>query len=491
MNAPANYHQRNLLQRIAHQAMIDRGLQPDFSSDAVNELNLIQEVKADPWGDTRDLRSLIFCSIDNDDSRDLDQLTVAVPANNGATRILVAIADVDVVVKKNSPLDKHASYNTTSVYTAAEIFPMLPEKLSTGITSLNFQEDRYAVVTDMVINADGTQGGAEIYRAVVRNFAKLAYNSVADWLDGTGDEPEPIKAVRGLDENLRLQDQVAQKLKAIRFAQGALDFETIEARAVFEGDQIRDLQADVKNRAKTIIEDFMIAANGIVAKWLASKKLPSVRRIVRVPKRWSRIVELAAELKYSLPAQPDSKALEEFLLTQKKAHPETFPDLSLSVIKLLGSGQYSIVMPGEESVGHFGLAVKDYAHTTAPNRRFPDLITQRLVKAALSGQPVPYEETELVGLAAHCTEQEDNAKKVERQVEKSAAALLLQHRIGQQFDAIVTGASEKGVWVRLMQMPVEGKLVSGAEGVDVGRRLQVQLVSTDVFHGFIDFRRVR
>jgi exoribonuclease-2 len=302
--------------------------------------------------------------------------------------------------------------------------------------------------------------------------------------------PASIGKVPGLDQNIRLQDSVAQKLKSLRFANGALDFETIEARPVFEGDEIRDLRSEKKNKAKTIIEDFMIASNGVVARWLAAQKFPSMRRVVRIPKRWDRIVELAAEHKFTLPSHPDSGALDQFLVSEKAKDPDRFPDLSLSIIKLLGAGEYVVELPGENASGHFGLAVKDYTHSTAPNRRFPDLITQRLIKAALTKSPVPYGNEELVALAAHCTEQEDDAKKVERQVEKSAAAILLQNRIGQRFDAIVTGASDKGVWVRLLQLPVEGKLVSGFEGMDVGRRLRVQLVSTDVNRGFIDLKKV-
>jgi exoribonuclease-2 len=487
MTIQNNRQQRGVLQRIARKAMIDRGLLPDFSPEAMKELNGIEETPARAGGLIRDLRDLVWCSIDNDDSRDLDQLSVAVPMPGDITKILVAIADVDSVVKKDSALDRHASQNTTSVYTAAEIFPMLPEKLSTGITSLNPDADRYALVVEMSIGMDGTLQQAEVFQAIVRNKAKLAYNSLADWLDGTGPMPASIGKVPGLDQNIRLQDSVAQKLKSLRFANGALDFETIEARPVFEGDEIRDLRSEKKNKAKTIIEDFM---NGVVARWLAAQKFPSMRRVVRIPKRWDRIVELAAEHKFTLPSHPDSGALDQFLVSEKAKDPDRFPDLSLSIIKLLGAGEYVVELPGENASGHFGLAVKDYTHSTAPNRRFPDLITQRLIKAALTKSPVPYGNEELIALAAHCTEQEDDAKKVERQVEKSAAAILLQNRIGQRFDAIVTGASDKGVWVRLLQLPVEGKLVSGFEGMDVGRRLRVQLVSTDVNRGFIDLKKV-
>ena len=409
---------------------------------------------------------------------------------SGAVKILVAIADVDAIVKKQSALDDHARQNTTSVYTVAETFPMLPEKLSTDLTSLNYESDRLAVVIEMVFAADGSLQGSDLYGATVRNRAKLAYNSVAGWLEGNGPMPQGIGTVGGLDENLRLQDRVAQKLKTVRHAHGALDLETIEARPVFVGDELKDLETDQQNRAKDLIADFMIAANGVAARYLASKKFPSLRRVVRTPKRWDRIIELAAERGSTLPKEPDSKALEQFLVSAKAADPLGFPDLSLSVIKLLGSGEYVVQLPGDSAAGHFGLAVKDYAHSTAPNRRYPDLITQRLLKAAMAGGPLPYDNDELEALAQHCTEEEDAAKKVERQVRKSAAAMLLESRIGEQFDAIVTGASDKGTWVRILHPPIEGRLEHGFEGVDVGHRLRVQLIRTDVERGYIDFKRV-
>ncbi len=412
------------------------------------------------------------------------------PCLTGPQRFSVAIADVDAVVKKQSALDDHARQNTTSVYTVAETFPMLPEKLSTDLTSLNYESDRLAIVVEMVIAGDGSLQSSDLYGATVRNRAKLAYNSVAGWLEGNGPMPKGIGAVSGLDENLRLQDRVAQKLKSLRHLHGALDLETIEARPVFDGDELKDLEAERSNRAKDIIEDFMIAANGVTARYLASKKFPSLRRVVRIPKRWDRIVELATERGSTLPKEPDSKALEQFLVSAKAADPLRFPDLSLSVIKLMGAGEYVVELPGGNVAGHFGLAVKDYAHSTAPNRRYPDLITQRLLKAALAGRSLPYENDELEALAKHCTEEEDAAKKVERQVTKSAAAMLLESRIGEQFDAIVTGASDKGTWVRILHPPIEGRLESGFEGMDVGRGLRVQLVRTDVEHGYIDFKSV-
>lgn len=483
-------HHRAILQSIAHRVMLERGLLPDFSVEALAELGRLQHPALTDGGSVRDLRGLVWASIDNDDSRDLDQLSVAEALPGNQVKILVAVADVDALVKNGSALDEHARHNTTSVYTAAETFPMLPEKLSTDLTSLNFGEERLSIVVEMVIDADGTLQDSDIYRARVTNHAKLAYSRVAAWLDGSSSTPEAITAVNGLEENLRLQDRTAQRMKKLRHIHGALSLETIEAKPVFDGDQIRDLEMEEKNRAKEIIEDFMVAANGVTARYLSARKFPSIRRVVRTPKRWDRIVEIAREHKFGLPDNPDSKALEEFLVKEKAADPLRFPDLSLAVIKLLGAGEYIAELPEGNVPGHFGLAVKDYAHSTAPNRRYPDLLTHRLLKAVLDNRSVPYRKDELDLLAAHCTAAEDAANKVERQVGKSAAALLLESRIGERFDAIVTGASEKGTWIRLLTMPVEGKLVAGFEGLDVGHRIRVQLTSLDVQQGFIDFKRI-
>jgi exoribonuclease-2 len=481
---------RAILQSIAHRAMIDRGLLPDFSPEAIAQLAQMTAPAVADDESVRDLTDRLWASIDNDDSLDLDQLTVAEAPSGDSVRILVAVADVDSLVGTGSALDEHARHNTTSVYTAAEIFPMLPEKLSTDLTSLNQNEDRLAIVVDIVTNADGSVQDAGIYRARVRSRAKLAYNSVAAWLDGGGAMPQAIAEVPGLDDNLRMQDRAAQSMRSFRHTAGALSLETIEARPVFDDGQIRDLKVEERNRGKDIIEDFMIAANGVTARYLSSKGLPSIRRVVRTPKRWDRIVELARAHGSTLPDSPDSKALEGFLTKQKAADPLRFPDLSLSVVKLLGPGEYIAEVPGGPVPGHFGLAVKDYAHSTAPNRRYPDLLTQRLLKAAVAGGTSPYSISELGALAQHCTEAEDAADKVERQVGKSAAALLLESRIGQQFDSIVTGASPKGTWVRLLDIPAEGMLVRGAAGIDVGDRVRVQLISVDVERGYIDFRRV-
>ena len=443
----------------------------------------------DPSG-IRDLTDLLWASIDNDDSRDLDQLTVAEALPGDKVRIRVAVADVDALVKNGSAIDEHARHNTTSVYTAARIFPMLPEKLSTDLTSLNFDEERLAVVVEMVIGADGS---CRARISIGRASATMRSSPITAWRPGWKGmalSPQEIAAVHGLAENLRVQDRIAQSLKNLRHVHGALSLETIEAKPIFDGDQIRDLEVEQKNRAKEIIEDFMIAANGVTARYLAARQFPSIRRVVRTPKRWDRIVELAQEHGFRLPDNPDSVALDAFLVKEKAADPLRFPDLSLAVIKLLGAGEYMAEQPGDTAPGHFGLAVKDYAHSTAPNRRYTDLITQRLLKAAIAGRAAPYSYAELDVLAKHFTHEEDAANKVERQVGKSAAALLLESRIGEQFDAIVTGASDKGTWVRLLTIPVEGRVVRGFEGMDVGDRIHVQLISVDVERGYIDFGKV-
>ena len=480
---------REILTRIAHQAMIDRGLKPDFSTAVEQELQHMPG-PAEPDGQKlRNLTHLLWASIDNDDSLDIDQLTTAETLPDGSTKIYVAIADVDALVKKESAIDRHASYNTTSVYTAAVIFPMLPEQLSNGYTSLNYQTQRVALVIEMTINPDGALVDEDVYRAVVYNYAKLAYNSVAAWLENKADMPKTIQNVDGMAENIRLQDAIAQRMHQFRHQHGALSLETIESHPLFVGDQLQMLQFDEKNRAKAIVEDFMITANGVVARFLSKHNFPSIRRVVRSPKRWDRIVELVEEYNYKLPDTPDSKALETFLTQQRKKDPLTFPDLSLSVIKLLGAGEYMAERPGDEAPGHFGLAVKDYTHSTAPNRRFTDLITHRLVKAVLEQTQNPYTLEEMETLAKQCTRQENAANKVERQVDKSAAALLFESKIGEEFRAIVTGAASKGTWVRLLDVPVEGKLVAGYENVDVGHRIRVKLESVDVERGYIDFKR--
>ena len=475
------------LARIAVRAMIDRGLEPGFAPEVDKELATFKGPAQDADPGIRDLTSLPWCSIDNDDSLDLDQLTACERLAGGAVKILVAIADVDALVKKGSAIDAHAWTNTTSVYTSAKVFPMLPERLSTDLTSLNQNQDRFAMVSEMVVAADDSISPSILYRARVRNQAKLAYDSVSAWIEGHGALPEPARAAPGMDEQLRIQDSVAQRLRARRHAAGALEFETFQPRASFEGERVVDIRQQVQNRARQLIEELMIATNQGAARFLASRGIASLRRVVRSPERWARIVDVAAKLGESLPKDPDSLALENFLARRRAADPLRFPDLSLTIVKLMGSGEYVVERPGEAAVGHFGLAVRDYMHSTAPNRRFPDLITIRMTKAALSGAPPPYDATELAALALHCTQQEDAAQKVERRVRKSEAALVLQPRIGQRFDAIVTGRSPSDTWVRVFSPPVEGKLLTHGSTLEVGNKLRVKLVSTDVERGFVDF----
>ena len=477
------------LKDIARRAMMERHLLPDFSSAAQVQASALRSPASERDTPLPDLRGLLWVSIDNDDSRDLDQVSVAEPLAGGDTRLLVAIADVDVLVKAGSPIDEHARVNTTSVYTVPHTFPMLPERLSTDLTSLAEGQERIAMVVDMAVHGDGTVGKSDIYRARVLNHAKLTYRAVGEWLNGNVPPPANWHLTPGLESQLRLQDSVAQALRRVRHAHGALNLESLEARPVYSGSVLSDLQPERKTRAHELIEDLMIAANNVTARYLATHKTPSLRRVLRTPQRWSRIVTLAAEAGERLPDAPSPVALSGFLARRRAADPGGFADLSLCVIKLLGRGEYVLELPGEAAVGHFGLAVSDYTHSTAPNRRFPDLVTQRLIKAALAGTDAAYGADELRALAAHCTIQEDNASKVERQVAKSAAALLLRPRIGKQFDAIVTGAADKGTWVRIGKPTIEGRLMKGFEGLRVGDRVTVKLLRVDVERGYIDFAR--
>jgi exoribonuclease II len=481
--------QSDELKRLATDAMRAHNLAPDLPPAALAQANAAAPA-TESGPEIRDLRSLLWSSIDNDDSLDLDQIEVAEAMGGGRCKLMIGIADVDSLVKTDTAVDQHARINTTSVYTAAAIFPMLPERLSTNLTSLAQDEERLCLVIEMTLEADGTLGASSIYRARVRNRAKLAYRSVAAWLQGTGAAPPRVAAVPGLEEQLRLQDSVAQALKRNRQSKGALEFDTAENRAVYREGVLIDLQPDPKNRAQELIEECMIAANGVAARFLQQHGRSSLRRILRVPKRWDRIVQLAKDAGETLPAAPDALALNAFLIKRRQIDPSHFADLSLAVIKCLGAGEYVAEGPGQKPEGHFGLAVRDYTHSTAPNRRFPDLITQRLVKATLQNQPPPYPDAELPALASHCTEQEGNAKKVERQIEKSAAAMLLGSRVGSRFEGIVTGASDKGTWVRITDPAAEGRVIKNFQGLDVGDHVHVQLVHVDVARGFIDFAGV-
>lgn len=479
-----SHDDRQELVAIARNAMRTYGLEPDFPPAARSQLAALHTPSVNGL---RDLRSLLWSSIDNDDSRDLDQVEVCVQ-DGSRTRLLVGIADVDALVSKDSPLDAHASANTTSVYTPAVIFPMLPPELSTDRTSLNEGQDRSAMVIDMLLDDNGALLDFDVYGATVRNRARLSYSAVAAWLDGQADAPGPIADNRDLQDQIRLQDRIALQLQSLREEEGALEFDRSELRPVVDDDGVRELRSETPNRAKEVIENFMVTANGATARFLSARGLPSIRRVVKTPERWPRIVDLAASLGARLPAQPDARALQGFLKAQRASDPEAFSDLSLSVIKLLGRGEYVADAAGQPSA-HFALAVGNYTHSTAPNRRFPDLTTQRLLKAAIARQRAPYALPDLAELAEHCTRQEDAANKVERLTRKAAAALLLANRIGESFNAVVTGAGPKGTWVRLTGMPVEGRLERGFQGLDVGDRIRVRLLSTEPRRGFIDFGR--
>lgn len=489
MNQRLHAHQREELADLAVIAMRERGLEPEFSAAVKRQLDDIDGPSEEDGAGIVDLTGLLWCSIDNDDSRDLDQLTVSEVLQDGSVRIMVAIADVDTLVGKDSPIDRHAQINTTSVYTSARIFPMLPEQLSTDYTSLNPNQVRVATVTEMVFQPDGTLARSTIRRAHVHNKAQLAYDAVSAWLTGDGPLPEAADRVPGMDQQLRTQDSVAQQLRANRREQGALDFQTFQPKAEFEDDKVVAIRQQEQNRARQIIEEFMVATNGVTARFLAGKRRPSIRRVVRSPERWARIVQVAAEYGETLPPDPSSSALEQFLARQRRRDPLRFPDLSLVIVKLMGRGEYVVERPGGPQIGHFGLAVRDYSHSTAPNRRYPDLITSRLIKAALADVKSPYSHTELEFLANHCTKQEDAANKVERQMRKSEAAMLLESRVGEKFDGVVTGESKGNTWVRIFDPPAEGKLLPSRD-VQVGDRVRARLLSTNVERGFIDFEQI-
>jgi len=472
----------------AHASMLEHGFQPDFPAGTGSELAAIQAHPDLPAAaGAQDLRNLLWSSIDNDTSKDLDQIEWAEQLADGRIRVLVGVADVDARVPRGTVIDSHATSETTSVYTGVKVFPMLPSELSEGITSLNENQDRVAVVIEFAVDAAGAATGGKAYRALVRNRAQLAYNGVGAWLEGTGPAPAKVAANGELAAQLRLQDKAAQSMVGGRFQHGALDLETIETQPVMLAGTAVDIVRQNKNRATSLIEEFMVAANGVIAKTFEDAGVASIRRIVRTPKRWDRIVELVQGLGTTLPAEADSKALNDFLLAQRQKDPDHFPDLSLAVVKLMGPGEYVLVKPNEVSPGHFGLAVQDYTHSTAPNRRFPDVVTQRLMKALLAKGTQPYTEDQLNTIAVHCTLMEDNERKVEREMQKRIAAVVLHPRIGQSFPAIVTGVNKYGTFVRTLNPHVDGKLVQGGNGLDVGDKVTVKLISTDPQRGFIDF----
>jgi exoribonuclease-2 len=472
----------------AHASMIEHGFQPEFPAGAAAQLTAIEaHPELPPAPGAQDLRNLLWSSIDNDTSKDLDQIEWAEQLPDGRIRVLVGVADVDVRVGLGTVLDGHAKSETTSVYTGVKVFPMLPAELSEGITSLNENQDRVAHVIEFAVDAAGAVSDGKVYAALVRNRAQLAYNSVGAWLEGRGPAPAKVAASADLAAQLKLQDAAAQRMVNGRFQHGALDLETVETRPIMQADKPVGIVSLNKNRATSLIEEFMVAANGVAARTFEDAGVASIRRIVRVPKRWDRMVEVAQGLGTTLPAEPDSKALNDFLLEQKKKDPVHFPDLSLTMIKLMGPGEYVLVKPNEPSPGHFGLAVQDYTHSTAPNRRFPDIVTQRLMKALIAKSAQPYSENDLNAIAVHCTLMEDNARKVERDMQKRIAAVVLKPRIGQSFPAIVTGVNKYGTFVRTLDPHVDGMVVQGGKGLDVGDKVTAKLISTDPQRGFIDF----
>ncbi|MGO4881492.1 MAG: RNB domain-containing ribonuclease [Bryobacteraceae bacterium] len=479
------------LAALAREEMLAEGFTPDFPPEAMRQVADLRAHTAPPAVNSgvQDLRSLLWSSIDNDTSRDLDQIEVAERLPNGDIRIRIGIADVDGDVPKGSPIDVHAAANCTSVYAGVKIFPMLPEDLSTDLTSLNEHSDRLSVVVELTVDADGSVEDGKAYRAVTRNAAQLAYNSVGAWLEGHCAPPAKVAASQDLQAQLRLQDEAAQKLRAQRHRLGALDLDRSETEAVLSDGKVTGIKPRFRNRATQLIEDFMVAANGVIARMLRDHRIASIRRVVKIPERWDRIVELAARTGDQLPADPDSAALNRYLIKRRTEDPVHYADLSLAVVKLMGPGEYVLERPGEPAIGHFALAVHDYTHSTAPNRRFADLVTQRLVKAVLAGQSSPYGETELEGVARNCTGREDAERKVERAMSKRIAAVAMHDRIGEIFPAVVTGVTPKGTFVRALTPAVEGRLMRGEHGLDVGDQIRVKLLSTDPRRGFIDFGR--
>nr|WP_320160966.1 RNB domain-containing ribonuclease [uncultured Methanoregula sp.] len=485
-------HRRHLpdvdLRTIAWHAMEKYGFEPRFPPQVIDDVNAMQERNfSEIPGDIRDLRTLLWSSIDNHDSQDLDQLEYVERTPEGAILVRVAIADVDSYVRKNSPTDEYAAHNGTTVYTGIITFPMLPSRLSYGITSLLQEKDRMAVVIEFLVHPEGRFSPGEVYRALVRNEAKLVYESVGAWLEGSGPLPKGVQETPGLEEQLHIQNEATQLLRKFRRDQGALEFETIEPEMIIEGGEVRGLIALTPNPARALIEEFMVAANGTMVAWLGAAGVPMIQRVVKTPKNWAGIILTAAMHGVTLPETPDAKALAKFLIQKKFADPLHFPDLSLTVIKLMGAGEYMMLEPGATPAGHFALAIVDYTHATAPNRRYVDIINQRQVKAILMGKPGPYSSTELFDRAIWLTDREKASKKVKRFMRKSAAAVLLEDSIGKTFDALVTGAADKGTYVRLLVPPAEGRVMKGEHGLQVGQKVRVRLIKTDPYNGFIDF----
>ncbi|MBX7053982.1 MAG: RNB domain-containing ribonuclease [Pyrinomonadaceae bacterium] len=478
----------NWLTLRAHDAMLENGFEPEFSPAVIEQVdNIRAKARTVSEPSIRDMRSTLWSSIDNATSRDLDQIEWAEMLPNGDLRVLVGIADVDAAIQKGSPIDRHAAQNTVTVYTESKIFPMLPEELSTDLTSLNKGEDRLAVVAEMIVKESGDVPQSSFFRALVRNYAKLSYEEIGPWLDGENSVPDRVSGVQGLSEQLEVQQQAALRLQKYRTAKGALAFESIESAAVVEDGQIKGIRSVEPNSARKLIENFMVATNVEMAEFLENSGALSIRRVVKTPERWDGIRRIAAEYGEELPEQPDQPSLAAFLEKRRSADPEHFPDLSLSIIKLIGSGEYVVQRVGEDAGGHFGLAVNDYAHSTAPNRRFTDIVVQRLVKAVIQNEPSPYTAEELDSIAEHANMQERASRKVERKMRKIVAATVMQRHIGETFQAIVTGDTTAGVFARILRPPVDGRIVRGEQGLDVGDKVTVRLLSANPNNGFIDF----
>jgi exoribonuclease R len=470
--------------------MRQHGFEPEFSPAVLREVCSLDDPSDNPLPqDVRDMRAELWSSVDNRESRDLDQIEVAERLPDDSIRVRIGVADVDALVRLGSAADAHAAANTTSVYTGVAVFPMLPDRLCTDLTSLNEGEDRLAVVIEFDVAPAGDLANASVYRALVHNRAKLTYDAVGMWLEDKAPPPPAIVRSAELGRQVRLQHEAAQRLRRARAVAGALNFESVEATPVVVHGKVVDLAVARRNRAREMIEDFMVAANRSVAAYLLERGSPSLRRVVRVPKRWDRIVALAAEVRETLPEKPDNVALSGFLARRRAADPEHYADLSLSVVKLLGPGVYVFErrLGSRREAGHFGLAVAEYVHSTAPNRRFADLVTQRLLRAMTSGDPRPYTDDELIVIANRCTERGEAARKVERTMRKIAGASMLAERIGESFAAIVTAASPKGIYARVLGPPVEGRIVRGGKGLDVGDTVRLTLVVADPLRGFIDF----
>src|ERR687890_913129 len=473
------------LHAIARRAVEEAGFEPDFPADVKREVSELKDVSVAPGSDVRDMRPLLWSSIDNRESKDLDQVEY-VERVPGGYRVLVGIADVDAYVTQGSAVDRHAAVNTVSVYTPAQVFPMLPLRLSTDLTSLVEGADRLAVVMELCVSEGGEVRCETAYRALLRNRAKMDYDTAGAWLEGRGPAPGAFARVEGLEEQVRLQDEIARALHELRRRNGALELERNELVPVVENGRIVRLDERRHNRAQDIIESLMIAANTSMAELLEERGVPSLRRVVRAPEMWPRIVETARELGEELPEEPDPRALSDFMARRREAAPASYAELSLSVLKMLGPGDYMVEAPGLNQEGHFGLAVHDYTHSTAPNRRFPDLVTQRCLKSVVAGAPAPYTREQLEEIAAHCNLMESASRRVERRMRKVAAAVMLGEHVGETFDAIVTGVKPKGTFARLLRPPADGMVVRRSRGLRVGDRIRVKLLSTDPERGFID-----